>query len=538
MEDTLYINGTIYTVDENFSRASFLEVRGDSIAGVGSGTGPVEAWRRRGGRIVDLGGKAVIPGLIESHMHFLFLGQTLDRIDIYEKPKGEILELVRAEAERLQPGEWICSMGWNDVLWGEDYPTKEELDAAAPRNPVALARVDAHSYWCNSLALEAAGIDKGRTSPQGGEILRRGDGELWGILIDTAAWLVTKKIPEVSPERRLKRFVLAEEVLLGLGYTGIVDASVTCENLKILKRAYQEGSLKIRSYVMLNAMEDQDLLYIGEGLRPETGLYGGRLSVRAVKLLTDGALGSRSAWLLEDYADRPGHRGNPRWSDQELYGLTERAVRNGFQVGTHAIGDAAVRQLIRVQKKLIDALGLKDHRFRIEHFQMVDQDDFAQAAEAGFFPAMQPMHAAADMKMAELRLGPARLPFCYAWRKILDAGGLIGASSDSPLGDLNPFHGIYAAVTRKNLEGCPPGGWYGENVMTREEALRAYTIWGAYGTFSEKSRGSLEPGKYADYTVLDRDIMTCPEDEIKDTRALMTVIGGEAVFDGDKVVKG
>ncbi|MDR1278894.1 MAG: amidohydrolase [Treponema sp.] len=527
--DAIYINGNIYTVNESFSKASSIVVRDGKILYVGDDAAAQKNYKSDS-PVVDLEGKTVIPGLIESHMHYLMLGQTLDRIDIFQKPKAEILDKVKAEADKLPDGEWIVSMGWNNVLWNEDYPTKEELDAVAPNNPVSLARVDGHSSWFNSLALQLAGIDENTPNPQGGEILKKPNGEVWGILTDTAADLVESKIPDDASEaRKLHRFTLADQSVISYGITTLVDAGAANESIKILKSAYEEGTLKVRAYEMLSEGEDID--YINDGNEPVRDLYNGKLSVAAVKLVSDGSLGSRSAWLLQDYSDRAGHVGNGRWDDGQMYRIVKRVAERGFQIGTHAIGDAAVRQVIDVQKKVIDELGLTDHRFRIEHFQIVDAADIPRAIEYGFIPSMETVHATSDMNMAEDRVGSVRIQSSYAWRTILENQGIIANGSDAPVELVNPYHGFYAAVTRQDRDGQPPEGWYPNQALTREEALRSFTIWGAYAAFAEENRGSLEAGKYADFTVLDRDIMTCPAAEIKDISVLKTVIGGETVYE-------
>ncbi|MDR0662516.1 MAG: amidohydrolase [Spirochaetaceae bacterium] len=527
--DTIYINGNVYTVNENFAKASSIVVKGGRILYVGDDATAQKKYSSAS-QAVDLEGKTVIPGLIESHMHYLLLGEILDRIDIFQNSKAEILSKVKAEADKLSDGEWIVSMGWNNVLWGEDYPTKEELDVVAPNNPVFLSRVDGHSTWVNSLTLQIAGIDKNTPNPQGGEILKKPNGEVWGILIDTAMDLVESKIPnDASDARKLRRFTLADQSVISYGITTLVDAGAANDSVKMLKPAYAGGTLKVRAYIMLS--EGEDIKYINEGNEPVRDLYDGKLSVAAVKLVSDGSLGSRSAWLLEDYSDRAGHVGNGRWNDGQMYRIVKRVAGRGFQIGTHAIGDAAVRQVIDVQKRVIDELGLKDHRFRIEHFQIVDAADIPRAIKYGFIPSMETVHATSDMNMAEDRIGPVRILSSYAWRTVMDNNGIIANGSDAPVELVNPYHGLYAAVTRQDRDGQPPNGWYSNQALTREEALRSFTIWGAYAAFAEKNRGSLEAGKYADFVVLDRDIMTCPADEIKDITALKTVIGGEVVYE-------
>ena len=527
--DAVYVNGNVYTVDPAFSRASAIAVKGDRICRVGADDEVLQKCRGEETKVIDLKGKTLIPGVIESHLHYRMLGEMLERIDIFQKSKPEILAKVREEAERLGPGKWIVSMGWNNELWNEAFPTREELDAVAPGNPVVLSRVDGHSAWCNSLALQLAGVDRETPNPQGGEILRKDDGSLWGMLIDTAMDLVTSAVTDDrSDDRALRLYSLADQSVVSFGITSLVDAGASCDDVRILKNAYASGALHVRAYEML--AEGEDSVYIRAGNKPEENLFGGKLSVRAVKLYSDGSLGSRSAWLLENYSDRENHKGNGRLTDEEMYRIAKRVAGEGFQIATHAIGDAAVRQVIRVQKQVIDELGLEDHRFRIEHFQIVNPEDIHRAIGNGFIPSMQPTHATSDMNMAEDRLGGERIRTSYAWRTVLAQGGIIAGGSDAPVELVNPFRGIYAAISRKDLNGLPPGGWYPNEKMSREEALKAFTIWGAYAMFAEQTRGSLENGKYADFVVLDRDVLSCDEDEVKDAKALATVIGGKLVY--------
>lgn len=530
--DSIYLNGNIYTVDKAFSKASAMAVKGSKLLYVGDDAEKLEQLKGPQTKTVNLAGKTVIPGLIEGHMHFLRYGERKSMIDIFWKPKEEILEKVAAEAKKLKPGEWIVSRGWNHEVWPDrKWPSKEELDKVAPENPVVLTRADNHSIWANSLALEKAGVDKDTPDPQGGEILKNEKGEVLGVLTDTAMPFVLSKVPPMSAERRYEAYLKAQADLLSYGVTSIMDAGESLENLEILKKAYEKGDMKLRSYEMLLATTNQDVLFIEAGNKPTTGLFGDRLSIAAVKVVSDGSLGSRSAWMLEDYHDRPGHKGNGRYTDDELYAILARAYANGFQIGVHAIGDAAVRQVINQVERVIKANPAKDHRFRIEHFQIVNAQDIPRAIELGIVPAMQAVHATSDMNMAEDRVGPVTIKSSYAWRTVIDCHGEITNGSDAPVEAVNPYHGIYASVTRQDLQGKPEGGWHPEQKMTREEALKSFTIWAAFGQFEDKIKGSLEAGKLADFTVIDRDLMVCPESELKDIQALQTVIGGEVAFE-------
>jgi len=522
--DLILTGGVVYTVDSEFSKATVLAVKGDRIVYVGDDFKAVKQTPAT--QVIDLQGKAVIPGLTDSHLHFLDLGEFLSLPDIYEKPKAEILKIIADVVAKSAPGEWITANGWSHEVWDEPvWPTKEDLDAIAPNNPVCLTRKDGHSVWVNSLALKIAGITAATPQTPGGEIIKNAKGQPSGILTDEAMYPLSSKIPGMTPSKKLECYKLAEKALLGYGITSVMDAGSSVAEIEILKKAYADGQLQIRDYELLSDGEDQK--YIAQGGKP---FVDSLLSVNCVKLFTDGSLGSRSAWFLEPYNDRADFTGNPRYSDEELYAIVKRVRSEGFQIATHAIGDAAVRQTIDTYEKVLAESPLPDHRWRIEHLQHVAPADFARLGKDSIIASMQSCHASSDLDFCETRLGRERTLGSYAWRTVLDNGALIANGSDAPVEYVNPFNGIYAAVTRKTLQGEPAEGWYPQLRMTREEALKSYTVWGAYAMFAENVKGSLEVGKYADFVVLDRDIMLCPPDEIKDAQALMTVLGGKIVY--------
>lgn len=528
--DTVYINGNIYTVDENFSKVEAIAIKGQYIIGTGSKT-EVEKFVGPSTQVIDLQGKTVIPGLIEGHMHYPGEGQKLIKLDVFWKPKDVILAAVKAEADRLPDGEWITGGGWNQEVWDiPEFPTKEDLDSVAPNNPVALKRTCGHATWVNSLALQLGEITKDTPNPQGGEILKDANGEPTGILTDTAAAFVNSKIPPLTEERKKEALLLAQEELFSYGLTTSMDAGSGVEDIQQMKDLYESGDLKIRLYVMVDSGPDAEAYY-EKG--PEVGLYDNRLTMNCIKFYTDGSLGARSAWMLEEYSDRAGHFGNSRHTYDEFYELIKAARDNGFQVATHAIGDAANKQVIDIYEKVLSENPLEDHRYRIEHFQVATLEDIQRIADLGIIPAMQSVHATSDKNMAEDRVGSERIKGAYAWRKVLNTGNIIVNGSDANVELVNPYHGLYAAVTRAGRDGEPVGGWYPEECMTREEALRSFTIWAAYGQFEDKIKGSLEEGKLADFVVIDRDYMTCPSGDIKDILPLTTVVGGEVVYTKD-----
>ena len=530
MADTVYVNGNIYTVDEDFSKAQAIAIKGQYIVGVGSNE-DVKGFVGESTKVIDLQGKTVIPGLIEGHMHYPGEGQKLLQLDLFWKPKDVILAAVKAEADRLPDGEWITGGGWNQEVWDiPEFPSKEDLDEVAPNNPVALRRTCGHATWVNSLALEIGGITKDTPNPQGGEILKNENGDPLGILTDTAASFVTSKIPPLTAERKKEALLLAQDELFSYGLTTSMDAGSSVEDIQQMKELYESSDLKIRLYVMVDSGPDAEVYY-EKG--PEIGLYGNRMTMNCIKFYTDGSLGARSAWLLEEYSDRPGHVGNSRHTYDEFYELVKAARDNGFQASTHAIGDAANRQVVDIYEKVLKENPLDDHRYRIEHFQIATLEDIQRIADLEIIPAMQAVHATSDKNMAEDRVGPERIKGGYAWRKVLNTGNIIVNGSDANVELVNPYHGLYAAVTRKGRDGEPEGGWYPEECMNREEALRSFTIWAAYGQFEEDIKGSIEVGKLADFVVLDRDYMTCPDSEIMNILPLATIVGGEIVYEKD-----
>jgi predicted amidohydrolase YtcJ len=534
--DAVYHNGTIHTVNGAFETAQALAVREGVFIYAGDNETAL-ALAGEGTKVVDLEGKTVIPGIVEAHLHYPLLGQMLLQVQAHWKPKEEILAAVEAAYPvARENGEWIVGRGWNQEVWeGQLFPIKEELDAVALDVPVVLRRTCGHAAWVNSKALEMGGITRETPDPQGGEIIKDAQGEPTGVLIDTAMNLVTNLIPPFTEEQHRRALLAAQEELLGYGITTAHDLGSSMEMIGRMEKLYESGDLKIRLYVMGSSggygQSAEDAYNAFYEVGPRIGLYDNRLTVRAVKFFADGSLGARSAWMLEEYSDKPGHIGNPRYGDEEIYQLVLGAQKAGFQASTHAIGDGANHQILNAYERVLGEVPEpQDHRFRIEHAQVILLEDIPRFAQLHILPSMQSVHATSDKNMAEDRVGPERIKGAYAWRKLLDAGSILPNGSDAPVELVNPFHGFYAAVTRMDREGTPEGGWYPEEKMTREEMLRSFTNWGAYAGFEEDIKGSIETGKLADFVVLDRDPMSCPEDELKDIQALLTVVGGAEVF--------
>lgn len=530
----LFYNGMIYTADAANPRASVLAVRGGRIVYAGGDYDAAARLLSPGAARVDLGGRAMLPGFTDSHLHFIMQGRNLSELNLRLKSKEETLRLVAARAGELAPGEWILGRGWNHEIWpGRQWPCKEDLDAAAPRNPAALTRLDGHSLWANSAALQAGGLDRNSPEYPGGEILRTPDGELTGILIDTPAFKVRSAVPPLTEAQKRNACLLAQAEMFRYGITSVGDAWQTAEDHELLKGLYEDGVLNIRIYGMTASRFQGVTPYAFMDSDPVSGLYGDRLSLRAYKIVLDGSLGSRSAWLTGDYADRPGHSGNHRYTDEELLAVARSAHRRGFQLCVHAIGDAAVLQALRAFEALRREDGdaaWRGTRHRIEHFQIAGPEAVDRALALGVIPAMQTIHALADKSMAEMRLTPSDLDRSYPWRAVLDKGGIIANGSDSPMDGMNPFDGFYAAVARTPFSHrhTDPAAVR----MTREEALLSYTLWAARAEFAEDRKGSLTAGKYADCIVLDRDIMACPVEEARNATVLMTMAAGKTVHGG------
>lgn len=527
---SIYYNGNIYTVNQNFSVANALVIKNDKLIYVGSNEIAL-TFRTEETEVIDLKGKTVLPGLMEGHTHFCWLSQSLIEVDALFKNKEEILEEIRERVKTAPKGEWILGRGWNNEIWEDtQFPTKEDLDAVAPDNPVNIIRTCCHAYWVNSKALEIAGITKDSKDPLGGEIIRKADGlEPSGVLVDTAGDQLTAKIPPYEGDNLEKALLKGQEYLFSFGFTSVMDAGANLNEIAMMKKLYQDNKLDLRIYAYAKEGETAEF-YCKNGI--EVGLYDNRFTVRGIKLFADGSMGARSAYLLEDYADRPGHRGNLRYEEEELYEAIKAARMNGFQLSVHANGDGSTEMVLNTYMKVLDEMPLTDNRYRIEHYQLISKEQLTNTVAYGFIPSMQTVQCTSDRTMVEERLGvdSGRLERAYVWRDILDAGLPIVNGSDAPVELVNPFHGFYAGVTRKGRDGMPENGWYTKQCMTREEALRAATNWPAYAQFEEHLKGSLEEGKLADFVVIDRDYMKCDVEEIKDIEAELTVVSGKVVY--------
>ncbi len=533
--EVVFVNGRFITLDDATPEAEAIAVRDERILAVGSRE-EIEKYRGDETEVVDLEGLTVVPGLIDAHEHFPDIGKRVQQVFLDEtKSAAEALEIVERELEKLSPGEWLVGQGWHTVSWnGSGYPGKEELSRISPDNPVYLVGMASHAAWVNAKALELAGIGKDTPDPPGGRILKRKDtGEPTGILLEEALDLVSRLLPSETRESRKADIRRSIETALRFGLTGMHDAGSDAETVGVFKELLAEGSFPFRLYVMLDVPDAGAVLDSYLEYPPEIGLGDHHLTVRCFKAYADGALGARGAALLEPYSDDPEATGLIRNSEDKLAQLIEKAGRAGYQVAIHAIGDRGNRNTLNAVERAQKSLPGKDLRVRIEHAQILAPADIPRFASLSVIASMQPIHATMDMGFAETRVGPERIKGGYVWQSLLSSGARVAAGSDTPSFPVaynNPLWGIHAAVTREDGEGKPEGGWYPEQKVSRLDALKMYTIHPAYAAFEEDLKGSISKGKLADLTVLSKDILTIPEEQIRDTEVVMTVVGGKVIY--------
>jgi predicted amidohydrolase YtcJ len=433
-------------------------------------------------------------------------------------------------AKTVKPGEWILGRGWDQNLWADKkFPTHEALSRAVPNNPVVLSRIDGHAVLANEMALKAAGITTATRDPEGGRIERNADRSPTGVFVDNAEDLVGRVIPEPTREQTRSAIIAAIAEANKWGLIGIHDAGASHRTIDIYEALARDGRFNLRNYVLVSGDSASIRHYMTLG--PRSGLYDGRVWVRSIKLYADGALGSRGAALLAPYSDDKDNTGLLVTPPAEIQRIATAALRRGFQIGVHAIGDRGNRVVLDAYDAALKAVPTADHRFRIEHAQVISLADIPRFARMGVIPSMQASHQTSDMKWAEVRVGSDRIKGAYAWRSLLNTGVVIPNGSDFPVEEVNPLISFHSAVSRQDATNWPEGGWYPAQVMTRDEALKAMTIWPAYAGFQEKIMGSISPGKYADFVILDRDIMTVPMTDILKTGVISTWMGGRAVYE-------
>lgn len=531
---TVFFNATVYTLDPKKPIVQAIAVNRDRIIATGSTDELLQTFKIT--NLIDLRGKTVVPGLIDAHGHMPGLGRAMQSITLVgiTLPE-EVAALVRERVQQVKPGWWIYGRGWDQNLWPvKQFPAKNLLDAVSPNNPVILGRIDGHVIWVNSKAMEIARVTAQTEAPVGGKIVRDAAGMPTGIFVDKARALIEDFFPPPTEEEIEQSLLIAAHECVRFGLTGVHDMGeiheigVDAKRIDIYKRLIDQDRLPLRINAALNAPGEAWDAWSNQA--PLVDYGNGMLNVRSVKMYMDGALGSRGAALMEVYDDDPGNRGLTFMSVEDHEQLVRSAIDRGFQPCTHAIGDRGNHVVLNVYEKILRSLPAGDYRPRIEHVQVLSPSDIPRFKQLNVIPSMQPTHATSDMFWAEARLGSARVKGAYAWKSLLETGAIIPAGSDFPVESPNPLWGFYAAVTRSDHNGYPAEGWYGKQKMRREEALKAFTIWAAYGMFQEGVKGTIEYGKYADLTVLSKDIMKIPSKEILETEVEMTIVGGKMVY--------
>jgi hypothetical protein len=525
--DLVLTGGLVLTMRPEAPRAEAVAIRGDRIVAVGSAA-EVRAFVGPHTRVLDVHGQTVLPGLVDAHCHLYGLGRSLEELSLRGMKSPEAVAASVAAAAKSRPeGEWITGRGWDQNLWQPPaFPGHATLDAAAPRHPVALERIDGHALWANAAALHAAGIGRGTPDPPGGKIVRDAAGEPTGVLIDRAMELVESKEPPASAAVRARRILHAAEVAVSEGLTAVHEMGIDDETVAVYRSLAREGRLPLRVHAYLAGAGQVDTL---PTRKPDADPDGTAMFVlRGVKLFADGALGSRGAALLAPYDDDPGNTGLMLTSPDELARAAKIAAKSGFQLAVHAIGDRGNRAVLDAFAAAGAGPG-RDLRFRVEHAQVVAPEDIGRFAALGAVASMQPTHATSDMPWAEARLGPKRIHGAYAWRSILATGAHLAFGSDFPIEETAPLLGIYAAVTRQDADGKPPGGFLPDQRLTLDEALHAFTVEPAWAAFAEKHRGVLAPGFVADITVLDRPLTA--DRKLLEARPALVLVGGRTVFE-------
>jgi predicted amidohydrolase YtcJ len=526
--DLVLKNGVVHTLDAKRPKARAVAIAGRRIVAVGS---DAEVARFTGPktRVIDLAGATAIPGFKESHGHLLGMGFARMSVDISRIASyPEVVKTLAEAARTRKPGEWIEGGRWHEEKWTDKgasvvrgFPTHHALSAATPENPVVLERADGHALLVNAKAMALMGITRDTPAPEGGEIVKDAEGAPTGVFVDRAQSLV--RVPPPTAEQTRKALELAMRECVEKGVTAFDDAGVDAETIDLYKEYARAGKLEVRLYPMLAGFDT-----LRKWRRPELGLGDGMLTIRSVKLMADGAMGSRGAMLLEPYDDDPGNSGLPVTPAETILEASRYGLAHGFQVNTHAIGDRANRLVLDAYEKAFgEHPEVKQPRFRIEHAQILDEQDIPRFSKLGVIASMQGIHCTSDRPWAPSRLGMARVvEGLYVWRKLLRSGARIINGTDAPVEDLDPVKSFYASVTRQSEKGDPPGGFDPDERMTRAEALRSYTLEAAYGAFREQELGSLEPGKLADITVLSKDILAVPDAEILKAEVLYTLVDG------------
>ena len=529
---TVYYNASGYTIEsDSLLSFSTLVVDGQKVFAVGGDDLASKYLDMPSVTVFDLEGKTLLPGIIDAHGHVMGLGFQELQINLagITSLQGTLQEL-KEYAEANPELEWIIGRGWNQTLWEENrFPTAADLDQVIPDRPVWLSRVDGHAGWANTKAIQLAQVSTDTPDPVGGKIIRDNRGRPTGVFIDAAEGYVQTVVPESNREEQTLALNAALSLLSSFGVTSVHDAGVGVETWELYKDFAVQRKLRTRIYGMISGAGRVFDQLSSEG--PIQSLYDDRLALRSVKLYSDGALGSRGAALIEDYHDDPGNKGLLFIDQEEMNLMVEKVVSKGYQANIHAIGDAANRQVLDALGYAQQLYSREDQRNRIEHAQIVALEDIVRFKDLDIIASMQPTHATSDKNMAEDRVGPQRIKGAYAWQSFLRQGTVVASGSDFPVESANPFLGFYASITRKDIQGNPLSGWYSNEAMDRVQTLKSFTIDAAFAGFQEDVLGSLEPGKWADFIIIDQDIMMAPDSMLWQTKVLQTWIAGEKVFD-------
>jgi len=557
MPDKVFINCKVYTMDEDNSIYEAVAVKDGLIFDLGTSDELKQKYTEA--ERIDLGGKFLFPGFIDAHGHISGYGDNLLEINLVgTDSQEEIAKLVKEKSAQLIPDEWIAGHGWDQNDWKDkSWPNHKILDQAAPNHPVYLTRIDGHALWVNKKALELAGITKETKDSDGGDIKRDANGNPTGVLIDNAMNLIYKVLPAVTEEMIQKTILASVQDLVTHGITSAHDMGASSRTINVMKLLADEGKLPIRIHAYIDGPGKTWNEYLEKG--PMIGYGNNFVTVRGIKLFVDGAMGSRGALMSEPYNDDAKNFGLMLMSEDEIYKVTSNALKKGFQVATHGIGDEGIKLIFNAYEKALNENSNKDHRLRIEHVQVIDPVDVERFSKNGIIPSMQPVHATSDMPWAEARLGTERVKWSYAPKLVLKGSPIIAGGSDFPVENPSVLEGIYAGITRQDKNGYPrnwmdvmwlvdnkmwiiseegipdttvfDGGWYPEEKLTIQEVLNEFTKWAAYAGFEEKKKGTIEIGKWADFTILDQDITSIEPKEILKTSVVMTVVDGKIVYE-------
>lgn len=536
--DIIFTNGNVFTLDPNQPRVEAVAVKNGRVLQVGDSK-DVMKRSGHGTEVVDLEGNFMTPGFIDGHGHFMGMGYSLMELNLLHTDNYvEVIDQVKKAVENTPPGEWITGRGWHQDKWDtvagkevDGFPTHHLLSKVSESHPVVLVHASGHALLANQKAMNLAAITSQTGSPEGGEIIKDENGMPTGLFNETAMGLINRHIPERNEQSDLIAYRLATENCLKEGITGFHDAGIGQEYIDWFKRMVKEDKARIRIYAMLDG-SDESLLDRFYNTGPYIDSVSNLLTIRSVKLFADGALGSRGAWLADAYSDMPDHFGHSVTGPDYIRHVSVKSTQNGFQTATHAIGDRANHEVLDIYEEILKENPNEENpRFRIEHAQHLLEEDIPRFDELGVIPSMQAIHMSSDRPWAIERLGKERIEAgAYVWQKLLGSGARIVNGTDVPVEPLSPIQCFYAAVTRKTLEGYPPGGFEPDQKMTREQAIRSYTLNPAYAAFEEKVKGSIEIGKLADFTVFSNNLLSVPEEEILNTHVVMTIINGEVLY--------